>query len=134
MSVGYVAAKEDLEMAKKYLAFLAGASTLMIACTMVFAEGRRERNQEGPQQMAVVASGEYKEAPLLTQMVSEGLIPPVAERLPANPMVIEPLDRIGRYGGTMNIFGQSPWEAALMMGHQGPFLVDPQGTDRKSVV
>ena len=115
-------------MVKKHLVFLSYASILMLACAMVFAEGRRERNQEAPQQAAVVASGAFKEAPLLTQMVSEGLIPPVAERLPESPMVIEPLESVGRYGGTMNIFGQSPWEAALMMGHQGPFLVDPQGT------
>ena len=115
-------------MVKKHFVLLAYAGILMLACATLFAEGRRERNQEGPLQAAVVASGEFKEAPLLTQMVSEGLIPPVGERLPENPMVIEPLESVGRYGGTMNIFGQSPWEAALMMGHQGPFLVDPQGT------
>ncbi len=53
--------------------------------------------------------GEYSEAPMLAAMVEAGELPPVAERLPAEPMVEQPEEAIGRYGGEMriNITGQN---------------------------
>jgi peptide/nickel transport system substrate-binding protein len=42
----------------------------------------------------------FAEAPMLTELVKAGKLPPVAERLPAEPMVIKPLHEIGKYGGT----------------------------------
>lgn len=41
----------------------------------------------------------YNEAPVLAEMVAAGQLPPVEERLPLNPMVVEPLESIGQYGG-----------------------------------
>lgn len=41
---------------------------------------------------------EYNEAPMLAEMVAAGELPPVAERLPVNPRVVE-ADSIGVYGG-----------------------------------
>ena len=46
------------------------------------------------------ASGNFKEAPMLADRVKAGQLPPVAQRLPANPRVIKPLDEVGTYGGT----------------------------------
>ncbi len=43
----------------------------------------------------------YNEAPQFAEMVANGELPPVEERLPSEPMVIEPLDSIGEYGGTL---------------------------------
>ena len=40
-----------------------------------------------------------KEAPVLSEMVSAGSIPPLEERLPDNPMVVPVVERIGTYGG-----------------------------------
>lgn len=40
------------------------------------------------------------EAPMLAEMVNTGSLPPVAERLPKQPMVITPIESIGQYGGT----------------------------------
>jgi peptide/nickel transport system substrate-binding protein len=48
------------------------------------------------------AQGPYSEAPMLAEMVAAGTLPPVEERLPANPRVVEPLDSIGVYGGIWN--------------------------------
>jgi peptide/nickel transport system substrate-binding protein len=45
----------------------------------------------------------YKEAPMLAEKVAAGELPPVEERLPANPLVVEPYDRIGVYGGTWHM-------------------------------
>ncbi|MCY4070775.1 MAG: ABC transporter substrate-binding protein [Chloroflexi bacterium] len=42
----------------------------------------------------------YNEAPSLAEMVAAGELPPVDERLPDEPLVIEPVEEIGQYGGT----------------------------------
>jgi len=42
----------------------------------------------------------FNEAPQLAELVRAGKLPPVAERVPAEPLVIKPLHGIGRYGGT----------------------------------
>lgn len=50
--------------------------------------------------VTVSAQGmEYKEAPMLAERVAAGELPPVEERLPENPRVIEPFESIGVYGG-----------------------------------
>ena len=48
------------------------------------------------------------EAPMLAERVAAGELPPVEERLPTQPLVLEPLEEIGRYGGT--------WDAVLTGG------------------
>lgn len=52
---------------------------------------------------------EYSEAPELAEMVAAGELPPVAERLPAEPVVVQPEEGIGTYGGELrnNITGQN---------------------------
>jgi len=47
------------------------------------------------------AESMYNEAPLLADMVAAGDLPPVDERLPAEPLVEEVVDGIGQYGGTL---------------------------------
>ena len=42
----------------------------------------------------------YREAPELATLVSEGKLPPVEKRLPVEPLIIPPIERIGQYGGT----------------------------------
>ncbi len=39
----------------------------------------------------------YQESPILRDRVERGQLPPVEERLPAEPLVVEPLDSIGTY-------------------------------------
>jgi ABC-type transport system substrate-binding protein len=46
------------------------------------------------------------EAPALSAQVKAGKLPPVKERLPKSPLVVEPAERIGRYGGT--------WRAGML--------------------
>lgn len=48
-----------------------------------------------------VAAAQYNEAPMLAQQVQAGLLPPVDERLPENPAIVEPVEQIGKYGGTL---------------------------------
>jgi peptide/nickel transport system substrate-binding protein len=42
----------------------------------------------------------FKEAPQLAELVKAGKLPPVAERIGRDPLVIKPLHAIGKYGGT----------------------------------
>ncbi len=48
--------------------------------------------------LATAANG--NEAPSLAERVAAGTLPPLAERLPETPRVLEPLEGIGTYGGT----------------------------------
>ena len=48
-----------------------------------------------------VAGAIYNEAPMLRERVEAGTLPPVEERLPDQPEVIQYLERIGVYGGQM---------------------------------
>ena len=49
-----------------------------------------------------------QQAPMLDEMVASGAIPPLEERLPANPLVVTPVESVGTYGGT--------WHSALRGG------------------
>jgi peptide/nickel transport system substrate-binding protein len=42
----------------------------------------------------------FTEPPALRERVARGELPPVVSRIPQNPMVVTPLDQVGRYGGT----------------------------------
>ncbi|MCL4217621.1 MAG: ABC transporter substrate-binding protein [Candidatus Hydrogenedentes bacterium] len=44
--------------------------------------------------------GQFYEAPMLAERVASGDLPPVEQRLPEPPAVVEPVERIGVYGGT----------------------------------
>jgi peptide/nickel transport system substrate-binding protein len=56
----------------------------------------------------------YAEAPTLADLVAAGSLPPVNERLPQNPLVVEPTESIGKYGGT--------WRTALVGGADTTWL------------
>jgi peptide/nickel transport system substrate-binding protein len=45
-------------------------------------------------------SGKYKEAPQLADLVKQGKLPVVDQRLPSNPRALKPLEQTGQYGGT----------------------------------
>ena len=49
---------------------------------------------------AAAAPRAYHEAPELAQLVAQGQLPPVNERLPENPKVLPVYEQIGQYGGT----------------------------------
>lgn len=45
--------------------------------------------------------GSFQEAPMLAEMVAAGELPPLEERLPSEPLVIQPAEMIGQYGGVL---------------------------------
>ena len=42
----------------------------------------------------------FQEAPQLAELVKQGKLPPVKDRLPAEPLVVKPVHSVGKYGGT----------------------------------
>ena len=44
--------------------------------------------------------GPFAEAPMLAERVRRAELPPVDERLPEDPLVVQPLEEIGEYGGS----------------------------------
>lgn len=58
-----------------------------------------------------VAAKDYREAPMLAKLVESGALPPVAQRLPPEPMVVPVVERIGDYGGTWHEYISGPSEA-----------------------
>jgi peptide/nickel transport system substrate-binding protein len=57
----------------------------------------------------------FKEAPMLAELVQAGSLPAVAERLPAKPLVVPVLERIGTYGGE--------WRSGLLGGSDDAWMV-----------
>jgi peptide/nickel transport system substrate-binding protein len=55
-----------------------------------------------------------KEAPSLAAQVKAGELPPLEERLPEEPLVVEPVERAGVYGGTWNSVMVGPSDTAVI--------------------
>ncbi len=74
-------------------------------------------------------AAQFKESPALTALVDRGKLPPVEERLPSNPMVVEPLVEQGVYGGDLRFgfVGTSPtWGGMLYLaGWEHPVIWKP---------
>src|SRR5687768_13212984 len=62
----------------------------------------QEGGLEGPNGISA------KEAPMLAERVAAGTLPPLAERLPASPLVITPHESLGLYGGEWRTAIRSP--------------------------
>jgi peptide/nickel transport system substrate-binding protein len=65
----------------------------------------------------------YKQSPMLDAAVASGALPPVEERLPEDPIVIEPYESIGVHGGTASVFEGG---VTLLNPPGGAFRVGPQ--------
>jgi peptide/nickel transport system substrate-binding protein len=65
-------------------------------------------------------SGEssYKEAPALRERVACGALPPVEERLPEEPLVVEPPEQIGPYGGCMSRVATGIEDVGVVVQHR----------------
>ncbi|MFW6271224.1 MAG: ABC transporter substrate-binding protein [Bacillota bacterium] len=80
--------------------------------------------------LAITAASE-KQAPELQEMVDEGELEPLEERLPEEPMEMDPIEETGEYGGTWQRYDNSDDFATFLMslyGHSWIRFVD-DGTD-----
>lgn len=72
--------------------------TAMMAAPAIAVGGATPRSVFAQTPDAVPTS--FNEAPMLAELVEAGTLPPVAERLPPEPLVVTPKNAIGTYGGT----------------------------------
>ncbi|HEY7158602.1 MAG TPA: ABC transporter substrate-binding protein, partial [Gemmataceae bacterium] len=89
--------------------FRISAALVLGALTIAVAAGALAQSKsplvgklEGPEVVTDPAKfpKAFKEAPQLAELVKAGKLPPVAERVGQDPLVIKPLKEIGKYGGT----------------------------------
>ena len=84
------------------------AGLVAAACSPGGSAPAPEGEQPAPQaaeagtgaEAAVTSGGGYGEAPMLAAMVDSGELPPVDERLPSEPVILDVVEEIGQYGGT----------------------------------
>jgi len=91
------------------------------------------------------AQKKYNEAPMLTELVRQGKLPPVEERLPKNPLIIGPGTlipkkdlpdwKVGKYGGTLRTYHRAAlWSPDLYIGLIEPLIsVVGEGVARTGV-
>lgn len=74
----------------------------------------------------VFAQGMYSEAPELAELVAAGQLPPVEQRLPVNPVVVQPLESIGVYGGAIRtgMIQNRGFQARSAWGPEGILRID----------
>jgi len=107
------------------------ACVLLLACASLWAGGTGEPTKpettapaKPAQQPAAQAQG-YKEAPSLADMVKQGKLPPIEQRLPQTPVTVKPLQSVGKFGGTirMAFTGVNDWWNLALFGARGEPLV-----------
>lgn len=66
----------------------------------------------------------FSEAPMLRELVEQGLLPPVEERLPIpeDIVILEPVEEIGRFGGTLRRDAWDPTHIGLQIWLYEPAL------------
>ena len=72
----------------------------------------------------------FKEAPMLTELVKAGKLPPVEQRVPQDPLVVKPVHEIGKYGGTWRRGFTGPadrWNGYRAVGPDGLLFWDYTG-------
>src|SRR5206468_642826 len=86
-------------------ALVVGALSVVAAGALAQSVGKSSLigKLEGPEVVTDAAKlpKAFKEAPQLAELVKAGKLPPVAERIGQDPLVIKPLKEIGKYGGAL---------------------------------
>src|SRR5258706_12592867 len=77
-----------------------------------------------------VVCDKYNESPLLAADVASGKLPPVQDRLPKNPVVDVPAEKVGMYGGTMlSLYGGQRLAEFRQYGYEDLVRWNPAGTE-----
>jgi peptide/nickel transport system substrate-binding protein len=97
---------------------VAAGTYLLAGCDALSTQPEQQRDGSGN---GGAEGARGKEAPELAELVKNGELPPVEERLPENPVVIEPAQQAGLYGGT--------WRTALLGPADTPWLGKTVGSE-----
>ena len=67
-------------------------------------------------EVVVTATPELSlEAPMLANLVSSGELPPSADRIPSEPLVLRPVDGVMNYGGTLLYADAQNWSTTCLL-------------------
>lgn len=100
-----------------------GATGIALAAAVLSAPAFAQSAQATP------TCSMYSEAPGLTLQVQQGLLPPVAERLPLHPRVVDVAERTGTYGGTMfDLFDGNRLAEFRSFGYENLVRWNPNGS------
>jgi peptide/nickel transport system substrate-binding protein len=66
---------------------------------------------------------QFKEAPMLADLVKSGKLPPVEQRVPSEPLVVQPTNEVGKYGGTWRMAFTGPADKQNMERHNHDHLI-----------
>ena len=74
-------------------------------------DGQSDYNLSDYEQLTGTVIGSYNQSPILDARVASGELPPVADRMPDEPLVSVPFREIGKYGGTITLpgVGKNNW-------------------------
>ncbi len=100
----------------------------MAGCTQKKAASDDADTQETP---PPTSDSVYGEAPVLAVLVAAGELPPVDERLPVNPVIVQPVERVGVYGGTWRMGVTKPFDRKVFRinsGYENLLRFDPAWT------
>lgn len=109
-----------------------GRDTLVVGLMVAFlpvvlsAAGAIEEPVETSEEAALF------QAPQLAELVTAGELPPLEERIPTDPKVVEPNERIGRYGGTARSVLLGPGDGAWItrsIGYDGLIVWSPDWSE-----
>ena len=81
---------------------------LLLIAALGFGSGAEEATTAETGTTVALPTGKYREAPMLAELVAQGQLPPVDQRLPQDPLVVQPVEEIGRYGGDWRHVTLSP--------------------------
>ena len=106
---------------------------LLTVCCLLWVSGcRPAADDPADDSVARPSPAGYREAPMLAARVAGGELPPVVQRLPRNPAVVTPVERLGRYGGTwrMAMVGNDGepdvWMLVRTLGYENLVRWDPE--------
>jgi len=72
-------------------------------CLLPVAASCAPQSTQTPSAPQTPLSSTYRQAPQLAEQVAAGKLPPVDQRLPRNPMLVQPEHQVGVYGGTWHL-------------------------------
>lgn len=105
------------------------ASAVALALTAFPASAEEDKSLigklEGATVLTDVVPAKYNESPQLAEQVKAGKLPPVEERVGSEPLVLRPVDEIGKYGGTWRrgFLGPNDWvNATRALAHDRLFF------------
>lgn len=78
----------------------------------------------------------FQEAPELADKVNKGQLPPIAQRLPQDPIVVKPEEAVGKYGSMlrMAVVGQNTLMSPEIIWFMSESLVNPAPDDATKIV